>query len=223
MATLDGGCFNSGFIENSTPSYSSVFNSAVVLGTQWTGTEYLFSLASQSLTAGCNAGFTRPGALLHIVFVSDEAEQGPLNAQQMYDNAVAAKGGVSSLVKMSGIICPDPLSAGTRGCTDSVEPVQDAQPGEYADAVVIGGGVRLDITSNNWGAQVEELATASLTGIGRYELSQPADPDATEVYVNGQLWTDWYFDEATNSIVFEVSPPDGANIEVTYGVAINCN
>ena len=57
----------------------------------------------------------------------------------------------------------------------------------------------------------------------RYELSQPADPDATEVYVNGQLWTDWYFDEATNSIVFEVSPPDGANIEVTYGVAINCN
>jgi hypothetical protein len=214
VVTLDSGCFNSGFIERSTPSYASVFNSAVVLGTdsQVSNDEKLFTMATDALGANCNAGFLRPGALLHIVFVSDEWEQGPMNASQMLSSAVAAKGGMSSLVKMSGIICPP------SGCG-----IADGTAGEYADAVNVGGGVRLDITAPDWGAQVEDLASASLTGIGRYQLSQPADPNAIQVLVDGQTWTGWYYDEASQSVVFTDIPPAGSSITVHYGVSIDCN
>ncbi|TNE88118.1 MAG: choice-of-anchor D domain-containing protein [Deltaproteobacteria bacterium] len=218
VATLDGGCFNSGFIEITDPDHAQLFQDAVVRGNDLSvsNDERLFTMARDALDASCNSGFMRNGALLHIVFVSDEWEQGPMSAQDMLDHAIAAKG-TASAVKMSGIVCPD------SGCLDSNgNTYTDGTAGEYLDAVAIGHGVRLDIEASDWGQQVEELATASLAGIGRHELTQIADPTQIQVLVNGAPWTGWHYDAATNSIVFDVSPPAGSTVEVTYGVAIQC-
>ncbi|MCO4748152.1 MAG: choice-of-anchor D domain-containing protein [Proteobacteria bacterium] len=209
VATNDDGCFNSGIIDSGTAGY---FNGAVVAGSGGSYTEKLFNVASNSLTAGCNAGFMRPGALLHIVFVSDEYEQGSLTANNMMNNAISAKG-TAGLVKMSTIGCP------ASGCG-----IADGTIGEYLDAVNIGGGVRLDITSSSWGAQVEDLASASLTGLGRFELQNLADPGARmTVTVNGSASSDWYYDAGSNSILFDTPPPAGASIEVTYRIVLSCN
>ncbi|TNE85114.1 MAG: choice-of-anchor D domain-containing protein [Deltaproteobacteria bacterium] len=219
VSTLAGGCFNNNsgsgslWIDQNTPNYAGVFNWAVVEGYETTNSEKLFTQAIDSLTAGCNAGFMRNGALLHVVLVSDEAEQGTISPSSFVSQVETLKG-TSSLVKVSGIVCPEPR------CNTIYTP--DTAVG-YAEAITLGGGVRLNIMSNSWGQQVEDLASASLTGIGRYELTQTADPNATEVLVNGQTWTGWYYDSNTNSIVFTDTPPAGATITVNYGVAINCN
>lgn len=214
VSTLDSFCFNGGgWIDEGTPSYASVFNSAVVEGYETSYSERLFDQTINSLNASCNAGFMRSGALLHVVLVSDEAEQGTISPTNFVSQVETIKG-TSSLVKVSGIICPEPR------CNTIYTP--DTADG-YREAVAAGNGVRLDIMSNSWGQAVEDLATASLVGIGRFELTQPADPGATEVLVNGQVWTDWHYDNNTNSIVFDSLPPAGATITVNYGVAISCN
>ncbi|MCO4744747.1 MAG: choice-of-anchor D domain-containing protein [Proteobacteria bacterium] len=224
----DGGCFTGGWIHSGTSNFPAAFNNAVWQDSDGGGSwsERLFTLTESSFNqmgSGCNAGFMRSGALLHVVFVSDEYEQtagstggASARASTFHGNLINAKGS-ASLVKASGIICPGTSSS---SCPSGSP---DGSNHGYVDAVNLTGGVQLDITSTDWGASVEELATASLVALGRFELTQSADPSVVGVQVDGSTWTDWHYDMATNSIVFDSLPPAGAAITVTYGVAISCN
>jgi hypothetical protein len=59
-------------------------------------------------------------------------------------------------------------------------------------------------------------ASASMS----YMLSNTPDSTTIVVYVDGYQWTtDWHYDSATNSVVFDVEVADGETIEVTYAIS----
>lgn len=218
VATLDTGCFNGGALTVATPSLLSTFASAVSHSPNGDPslTEKLFALTqvalSKTLPGQCNAGFLRPDALLHVVLVSDEWEQSGITPGQFAYNVAAYKGGVQSLVKVSGIICPP------SGCG-----IADGSDTGYATAVALTGGVRGDVMSSDWSQLAQDLATASLAQINHYPLSNNAAGASIEVYVNGQAWpSGWHYDAGTNELVFDVTPPEGATLEVGYGALVNC-
>ena len=92
-------------------------------------------------------------------------------------------------------------------------------------SAIYSGGELLDICTSNWAQQLTNLATASLTNLQAYELNNPnADPNSVAVSVDGQPWaSDWHFDALGNSVIFDVDLSPGQNIEVSYGIMVNCN
>lgn len=217
VSTLGAGCFNQGVLDATTTSLASKFAAAVSTGSgSEPNTEKLFRLTQNAMGqtgyGQCNSGFLRPDALLHIILVSDEKEQSGIGASTFVTNMQSYKAS-PALVKVSGIIC-SPSGCGHADGTD----------GGYKDAVTLTGGVRMDVMGSGWANYAQQIAAASLTGINRFELSQTAAPDSLVVSVNGtEQATDWHFDAATNEVVFDVNPPEGADIDIEYGVLVPCN
>jgi hypothetical protein len=217
VATQDTGCFNYGFFTSSTPNLTTTFGQAVTVGDELsvTNTEKLFSIALAALqktTSGqCNTGFLRANALLHVIFVSDEYEQGTMTPASFVSSATAYKSS-PGLFKTSGILCNPTCSN------------MDGTYARYIDAVNLTGGIHLDVMSTYWSSYAQQLAAASLISINTYELSQNAAGDSIRVWVDGTEWTTgWHYDPATNEVVFDAAPPQGSNIEVEYGVLVPCN
>ena len=82
------------------------------------------------------------------------------------------------------------------------------------------GGQWYSICSNNWGVQLQNLAS-SLTGRSAYELAE-SDPieETITVYVNGQEVIDWGYDLTDNKVIFDSAhiPAEGQTIEIEYAV-----
>lgn len=215
VATLQSGCFNNGIITPSTPQ--AKFTEAVRMGAdEVADTEKLFALTNTALSkttgSGCNAGFLRPSALLHVVFVTDEWEQSGISASSWVANAGSYKSS-DSLLKASGIVCPD------SGCSWAGA---DGFAGNYLTAIATTGGERLDISSTNWGSTASRLAEASLDGIYNFELSEDPVESTIRVYVNGvEVTSGWWYDPSANEVRFtELS---GGTVVVKYGVEAECN
>lgn len=216
VVTKDSGCFNSGFIEETTPNYQKVFADAVALGgvgAEYNWTEMLFKTTDNALQAtvgGCNKNFQRPGALLHIILVSDEIEQSGTGWKTWlngYETYVADP----ALLKVSAIVDINKVCGDYTG------------PGDYDDMALATGGLVLDVCTEDWANYTEDLAAVSLSAVDQFELSQPGDPSSMEVTVDGQQWlTGWHYDTALNQIVFDEELPEGAHITVDYG-ALVCN
>jgi len=213
VATLDGGCFNSGILKSTTANYATKFQSAVTLGDDaQLNTEKLFTLTNSALskTTGsqCNAGFLREDALLHVVFVSDEAEQSG-NTVNYWVNQLQNYKSDPSLLKLSAVTLLAP-------------PYPDQSPVRYWDAVEATGGVLLSLL-DDWSESAEELATASLDGLFDFPLSETPDPASIEVRVDGTQWlTGWVYNADTNEIEFETEL-EGSSIVVNYGVIVPCD
>lgn len=216
VATKDSGCFNSGFIEATTPNYQTVFGDAVALGSDinpnYLFTEKLFKVVDNALQetngGGCNAGFLRAGSMLHIIFVSDETEQSGTNWNTWLNGYL---GYVSdpALLKISSIVDIN------QACGDG------SGPGGYDDIALATGGLVLNVCNSNWANYTDDLAALTLQGLDEYVLSGVPDQGSIVVTVDGQQWvTGWHYDAATNSIVFDEELPEGAHIEVEYGVLI---
>lgn len=216
VVTTTSGCFNGGFLSSSTPNLLQVFRDAVSYGTDGTGeTERLFQMVqvamANTLPGKCNAGFLRPDALLHVVLVSDEFEQSGI-APGMFAWNVASYKASQSLVKVSGIICPP------SGC-----PVADGSDGGYAEAIALTGGVRGNVMASDWSQLAHDLAVASLAQLNRYPLSHDPAPGSIVVYVNGTQWpSGWHYDASTHELVFDLTPPQGATLQVGYGALVSC-
>jgi len=182
-------------------------------GFGWVGTtEKLLQLSASALAntgpGGCNEGFLRPGALLHIINLSDEPEQSNQSAQHWVDefrSYVAS----DALVKVSGV-----LDLGNCGTGSA----------KYTDAVNITGGATLNICNANWGANFTDIASEVLEGLQAYDLSDPAVEDTIVVTVNGTETTDFTYEP--NSGTVNVNSPtvgDGDEVVVDYQVADECN
>ena len=216
VATLQSGCINDTIFRPTTTNLNSRFSAAVSLGSQndWSEALFLLSQAALAKTAPgyCNAGFLRDDALLHVVLVSDEYEQGNVSAGTFVTNVWNYKDSPSQ-VRISSIACP----AG--GCPS----IPDGSNSGYAQAVAVGGGELLNILTTDWGASAQILAETSVAGVGRFELSGTPDAGSLTVRLNGTVTTTgWHFNTTTNEVVFDIFPPVGAEIEVTYGLVISC-
>jgi hypothetical protein len=224
VVTLDSGCFNSGILRSTTPNYQQLFSNAVKEGYDGSGngsnSEKLYAMVEGSMAkmgpGQCNDGFLRPGAMLHVIFVSDEQDRSP-QSWNSYLASYSATMGIATT--------PNPLLLASvigdlnRNCGDRTG------LGQYEDGVDYTGGLKLNVCSSAWSGQVDQLALASLAGIGDYVLAS-ANPDSTtiNVEVDGVDWpADWHYAADTNSIVFDVPLEGGEEIVVSYDVFATCN
>jgi len=214
VANVDNGCFNNGILTSSTVGYQAAFASAVTEGDDPTGfdtwSEQLYTLIDVALgktTPGqCNSGFLRPGALLHVILVSDEPEQSA-NAWGAYYNNWVNYVSDPSLLKVSVIVDESGCGLGAAGYPQSANQT---------------GGVILDMCGD-WASQIGQLGSASLQGIGSFELSQTADPVSITVMVDGvPMSAGWTYNPVTNEVVFDNALAEGSIVDVDYGIAVAC-
>ncbi|MEZ4235934.1 MAG: choice-of-anchor D domain-containing protein [Myxococcota bacterium] len=213
VVTKDSGCFNNGIITASTPNYADVFLDAVD-GLQIFAdadlTEALLAMTDVSLTetgpSGCNVGFRRPGALLHVVTVSDEPEQ----SGQPYDywlNRWQGQLADPNQLVVSAIVP-------TGGCSGDGT--------GYIEAANATGGLVLDLCSRNWSSFATQLGSASAQGLLTFLLSSLPDPSTIVVEVDGVAYdVGWHYDPVRNAVVIDAELPDGAQVEITY-TSIGC-
>jgi hypothetical protein len=210
------GCGTGGVLDNTVPNVESLlvnnaFNAAHSDNGGANRTEKLLELANIALSktnpGNCNEGFLRPGALLHIINLSDEPEQSGQTAASwvgQLDTYVADP----SLLKISGVIDLTNCGSGAAG---------------YLDAVNITGGASLDICSSTWGSNFTDIASAVLLGVPTYPLSSAADPFTMEVLVNGVPTTGFVYDASTQSVTVN-SPAIGELdvVTVNYNIPGTC-
>ena len=217
VTTDDDGCNSTGVLTPATPNYETQFTRAVSMGGgQWTEAGLTVSSNALEETDGgeCNAGFMRAGALTHVILVSDEPEQSA-RTWDFYVNKMIAKKGDASLLKISAIAGPVP-----GGCSSGSN---SAEPGTgYVDAVNYTGGEFLSICSS-WADSVEALANASVSR-SNYGLTHTPVEGTIVVTVNGAEVTNWHYDAATNSVVFDSAPPEGGDhVDIDYAGLATCD
>ncbi|MBA2321786.1 MAG: choice-of-anchor D domain-containing protein [Deltaproteobacteria bacterium] len=215
VVTRDTGCFNSGILTTATPNYQDVFSDAVAQGSDLANgfslTEKLFQLTDNALVetdGGCNAGFLRAGALLHVILVSDEVEQSNGN-WSTWLNGYYPYVSDPSLLKVSSIVDIN------SNCGDG------SGPGGYDDMALATGGLVLNVCTDDWANYTDDLAAISLGSIDEYLLSQNPNVDSLTVTVDGDVLTSgWTVDEDTNTLSFDEPLAEGAHITVEYGADI---
>ncbi len=213
VPNVEDGCFNEGILTPSTSGYTALFQSAVVEGDDPGGlatlSEKLLELTDvaleQTAPGGCNAGFLRPGARLHVILVSDEPNRSPqpwATYLQSFQSYLASPG----LLTVSAIIDDSGCSYGGEG---------------YPEIVLATGGMILDLCGN-WSDAIADLGAVTVQEVGTLPLTHRADPDTVQVRVNGEPSTGWSYDPASNAIVFEPELGEGTAVTVDYAVLATC-
>jgi hypothetical protein len=173
-----------------------------------------------------NGGFLRDEAKLHVIIVSDEADQsrGPTdlyidffrNLKGFRNEGLVA---VSAIAKRDGERC-----AGEDG---------DVGDGRYEDVVSALNGRFQSICDRDWSTTMRSLGLDSLGLLVEFFLSRPATESTIQVCVRSgsttatcqpaqrstsSSATGWFFDASANSIVFNAGsvPPRGSRVEVRY-------
>ncbi len=211
------GCGTSGVLDNTVANVESIlvnnaFNPAHDDNTGANRTEALLELADVALSktgpGACNDGFLRPGALLHIVTISDEPEQSGIGAAS-WVNVLGGYATDPSLLKISGVLDLND-SCGTG-------------PDGYLDAVNQTGGASLDICDPSWGTQFSDIGSSVLLGVPNYPLASQADPYTIVVTVNGTPTYDFIYDPLAQSVTIQ-SPTigEGDTVDVTYNIPATC-
>lgn len=160
---------------------------------------------------GCNAGFLRDEAYLHVVFISDEPDHsqgwdsGNPDYWQTYVDKFQATKPDPNMVKLSGVGGPAPI-----GCEFT-----DFSAGYY-DAVMATGGDFLSIC-DDWPAQLDALANNAVTQLD-FRLSQEPIQDSLKVYVDGaERISGWSYDEGHMQVEFQENPPyAGQQVTIEY-------
>jgi hypothetical protein len=218
LVTDPNGCATGGILDSTSPNpatalTNNAFNSAHddTLGVNMT--ESLLKLSERALSktgpGNCNEGFLRPGALLHIITLSDEPEQSGQSAAYWvgeFENYVTDP----SLLKVSGVLdLNNNCGLGAAG---------------YTQAIDLTGGAELNICNSNWGNNFTDIASEVLEGIQTYPLQDPADEATMEVFVNGVATTDWSYEPNSQTVTVN-SPPIGENdvVDVNYNILAECN
>lgn len=218
VVTTDSGCMNGGVLDASTRDLAATFASAVLYGEDRdiVYDEALFQILDAALretgAGGCNEGFLRAGAPLHVIFVSDEPERSTdIASAWTWDWYLARWGGYvasESLLTLSGVL-------DTEGCNEGA--------GGYAEAIAATGGESLSICTSAWAADVAALAGLSLAYAWTFELSAEPVPASIVVEVDGaERATGWTYDAGLNAIVLDGGLEPGSTIDVRYDLATEC-
>lgn len=217
VVTADSGVLNQGVLTPTTPSWQSKFTTAVATGSQTTGyslTEALLDLAWRGMQA--NPGFHTPGAPLHVILVSDEADQSSGNWATYLTNYQNYAG--SNVLRVHGVVDLNPNGGVQCGGTPG-------GPGQYLNAVQATGGYLLDVCEAGWPAQFATVAQSAVNDLRVYDLSSrvPVDPMSIEVTIDGVPQpTGWTYDPNDIAVVFDPLPPRGSHIDISYGVTPVC-
>lgn len=193
----------------------------VMLGTESSafeqGLEAMYLALTEPLISSDNIGFLRQDAVLAVVFISDEIDQSPQSID-VYTTFLRNLKGGSGNVAVNVIVGDAPA-----GCS-SPDGIADAG-GRYLEAATMLNGVFSSICSSDWSPALTQFGSGAGFGLSwAFPLSEvPSDVSSITVDVNGSPApsTDWSYDAATNSILFDENsiPSPGQAIEVHYGVS----
>lgn len=213
VVTQTNGCFNSGILTTNTSNLSSVFSSAVTLGSGTESEKLLqFTNTALSQTAGsqCNQGFFTGDGPLHLVMVSDEDDQSSTGWSTYHTNWLGYVGYDPSRLVLHAIA--DINGSCGQGAA------------KYEAFANYTGGLVLDICSSTWGAQVSTIAQAAIDSLG-YSLSDafPYEP-SIEVRLDGEvLESGWTYDPIYNNVILDEPGPAGAELEISYtNLSLDC-
>lgn len=160
----------------------------------------VYKAVLESGPGGCNEGFVRDEATLHVVFLSDEPDSSP--GWQMegeywrdYVDPILYLKDDPAQVRFSAIVGPTPS-----GC-------QGAAPGfGYADAARATGGETLSICAD-WSSDVDVLADASIQ-VAFFALAHEPILETVQVAVDDEpRETGWAYDAEAGGIRFSEDLP----------------
>jgi len=217
QVTGDSGCSNQGVLTPASVGTSDLLVDGAFGGPEpqfYDGvyrTEKLLELASIALAqtgpGGCNEGFVRHGALLHVLVISDEPEQSGIDPS-LWIEEYTAYAVSEDFVRVSAVVDLY-AQCGTFG-------------GEgYVEAASATGGAMLDICTPSWGPDFKDVAVSIGDGVRSYNLAKTPDPPSVEVVVNGVATTDFV---VTGTAVTVMSPPVGPGdvVDITYNALADC-
>jgi len=212
--TGPSGCGIGGVLSQDDPNYVEKFTAGITTKpSDDTQDEMGLQNVAEAIVqanGGCNIGFLREEATLHIIILTDEADESPgweTNPDRYWgtyvDTIVAAKGNPDKvLISTIGSPVPD-------GC-DNLEPAHG-----YWDAVEATNGEFLSIC-DEWDGELSALADISIT-IDTFVVKGNPDPDTIEVRVEDVLVTNWAWSPADNAVVFTSDPPfGGQEVAITF-------
>lgn len=162
---------------------------------------------------GDNRGFLRglDGAVLVVIFVSDEDDQSPASVLSYYREFLDRAHAGYLVAAVTG---------GSSGC--EVTGTGFALPAfRYEEFLQLTSGYPESICSSNWSQTLANLGDAAFGLRRRFNLTEPADPSQSmTVRVNGAVVpaSAWSYDPAAEAVTFSPgnAPPEGASIEVEY-------
>ena len=216
------GCGVNGILTPAVSSYDALFAEALLTppsqeaidasADEW-GLYDVDMAIQESVPGGCNEGFLRDNALLHVIFLSDEDDNSPgwdggdPNYWQTYVDSILASKSSDHLVTFSAVAGPIP-----DGC-------DGAEPGTgYAEAVDATGGTLLSICED-WYNQLDTLVDASVQ-VSDFPLNEIPIVNTIRVVVdNVERSYGWEYQSSGNLIHFtEDLPSTGEEVFIAYEV-----
>ena len=154
----------------------------------------------------------RHDAALLVVFVSDEDDQSTSDFPSPipdFTNWYSLQRTAGS-VFLASIVHLLPADS---SCNGSAMHTGD----RYMDATNYYLGSIVDICDSDWSAGVVD-ATVTIEPYEEYPLTYTPFPSTVRVFIDTALApaTDWHYDSATNSVVFDVIPSGGSLVEIGY-------
>jgi hypothetical protein len=173
------------------------------------GLEMSYLALDNSGSAGPGGSFFRINASLIVIYVSDEPDFSP----GVWGDYVT----FFDQLKPSGNFVPlAVIGDHPGGCSFGSTSAQYGAG--YWDLVNYYGGSWYSICAQDWGAQLQAIGT-QLAGVTSYRLDHP-DPivETISIRVNGQIVSEWTYDQSTNEVVFNDGfvPEAGQTIEISY-------
>ena len=217
--TTDSPAFEGGTFLDMTTTAPELIASSIVsgIGVSGHGMEKGIQYAKEStlspLHAGPGSDFFREDATLVVIFVSDERD----HSDSGWSSYLSHFDSLKDSDKFLPVAIVGDYPAGCSFSYGSYSRSIEFGAGYY-DLVTHYTGQFYSVCAADWGIQMEDLAsTVSTKRI--FDLSEDDPIEHTiEVYVNGQLTTEWTYDPAENHIAFNEGkePDEGDTIEIIY-------
>jgi len=214
QVTHQNGCSNTPILDASVlDAETQLINGA--FSTPNNFSEWLLETASLALSksalGNCNAGFLRPGALLHILVASDENEQSGFNWSSWVSDF------------QTYTVRPDMVTVSSvvdinYACGDG------SGPGGYLEAANDTNGALLDICTPYWGSQLTNIADSVDDAPPTYSIPPTAVMASLVVTLDGNVTIDYLYNP-TLGILTLTDPAyvkDVSVVEVEYALASDC-
>jgi hypothetical protein len=106
------------------------------------------------------------------------------------------------------------VSGGVGGCMRNGQTAYAAM--KYAEFVNLTGGLGVEIC-DPWASTLNTIGQVAFGLRTIFKLANDADQSLPiEVYVDGMAVTNWTYDAASASVVFNTAPPQGSTIRIVY-------
>jgi hypothetical protein len=227
------------FLTADDPDAVSQFQARVVVGTEGSdreaGIDAAYQALSEPLVSGVNGGFLRTGAVLSIIYLSDENDCSDRGALDGYPTAAACYDATDELVPLRELV-GDYQSLKTHGERILVSaivgpPIQancdGSVPGtRYTAMAEAFGGLDESICQSDYGDIMAELGILATGVLSSFQLSHAAVEASIEVFVDeaevpqGEV-EGWSYDAANWMLHFhgDAVPARGSTITVRYEIA----